>query len=104
MSDPSALNIPINQALTSDMLLGLKPCAPKSRSYRISIAPINKSVFNPSDQIIFELPTSRRGTWLDQSQSYLKFSVQFGSTTACDQGGSGIYLDNSAYSFIRTKM
>ena len=100
MSDPSALNIPINQALTSDMLLGLKPCAPKSRSYRISIAPINKSVFNPNDQIIFELPTSRKGTWLDQSQSYLKFSVQFASTTACDQGGSGIYLDNSAYSFL----
>jgi hypothetical protein len=101
MSDPSALNIPISQALTSDMLLGLKPCAPKSRSYRISIAPINKSVFNPSDQIIFELPTSRKGTWLDQSQSYLKFSVQCASTTACGQGGSGIYLDNSAYSFLQ---
>jgi len=66
----------------------------------ISIAPINKSVFNPNDQIIFELPTSRKGTWLDQSQSYLKFSVQFASTTACGQGGSGIYLDNSAYSFL----
>lgn len=101
MSDPSALNIPINQALTSDMLLGLKPCAPKSRSYRISIAPINKSVFSPNDQIIFELPTGRKGTWLDQSQSYLKFSVQFASTAATTGGGSGIYLDNSAYSFLQ---
>jgi hypothetical protein len=99
MSDPSALNIPLHQALTSDMLLGLKPAAPKSRSYRISIAPVNKSVFNPGDQVIFELPTGRKGTWLDQSQSYLKFSVQFASTAAVTSGGTGIYLDNSAYSF-----
>ena len=62
MSDPSALQVPVSQALTSDMLLGLKPSAPKSRSYRISIAPTNKSVFQPGDQIIWELPTSRRGT------------------------------------------
>ena len=101
MSDPSALNIPINQALTSDMLLGLKPCAPKSRSYRISIAPINKSVFQPNDQIIIELPTSRKGTWLDQSQSYLKFSVQFIAAANTGTLGSGIYLDNSAYSFLQ---
>eukprot|EP01041_Mallomonas_annulata_P015937 gene15937-33554_t len=82
MSDPSAIQIPIGTALTSDMLLGLKPSAPKSRSYRINIAPLNKSVFSPSDQIIIELPTGRKGTWLDQSQSYLKFSVQFASTAA----------------------
>ena len=40
MSDPSQLHVPIHTALTSDMMLGLKPSAPKSRSYRISIAPI----------------------------------------------------------------
>ena len=103
MSDPSALNVPVHQALTSDMLLGLKPAAPKSRSYRISIAPVNKSVFAPADQIIFELPTGRKGTWLDQSQSYLKFSVQFASTaaTVAAPGGSGIYLENTAYSFFQ---
>lgn len=103
MSDPSAINLPVSTALTSDMLLGLKPSAPKSRSYRISIAPVNKSVFSPSDQIIFELPTGRRGTWLDQSQSYLKFSVQFSSTAAAAgvAGGSGIYIENTAYSFIQ---
>lgn len=101
MSDPSALNIPISQALTSDMLLGLKPCAPKSRSYRISIAPINKSTFTGGDQMIFELPTSRKGTWLDQSQSYLKFTVQFQSTSAAASGANGIYIDNTAYSFFQ---
>ena len=63
MSDPSAIQLPVNQALTSDMLLGLKPSAPKSRSYRISVAPLNKNIFQPGDQMIFELPTGRRGTW-----------------------------------------
>jgi hypothetical protein len=101
MSDPSALNIPINQALTSDMLLGLKPSAPKSRSYRISIAPVNKSTFYGGDQMIFELPTSRKGTWFDQSQSYLKFTVKFKTNAACASGANGIYLDNTAYSFFQ---
>ena len=38
MSDPTALNIPVTQALTSQMLLGLLPSAPKSRSYRINVS------------------------------------------------------------------
>lgn len=101
MSDPSAIQLPVDQALTSDMLLGLKPSAPKSRSYRISVPPLNKNQFVPGDQVIFELPTGRRGTWLDQSQSYIKFSVQFSSTAAAAPQGSGIYLENSAYSFIQ---
>ena len=101
MSDPSAMNIPLHQALTSDMLLGLKPSAPKSRSYRLSVPPINQSVFTPGAQMIFECPTGRKGSWLDQSQSYLKFSVQCTSTAAANPQGTGVYLDNSAYSFIQ---
>ena len=101
MSDPSALNIPTNQALTSDMLYGLKPSAPKSRSYRLNISPINMSVFSPGTQIIFEVPSGRAGTYLDNSETYLKFSVQCTSTVACAVGGSGIYIDNTAYSFIQ---
>ncbi len=42
MADPSLnntlFNLPIDQAITSDMMLGLKPAAPRSRSYRISQA------------------------------------------------------------------
>ena len=107
MSDPSAINLPVSQALTSDMLLGLKPSAPKSRSYRLNVAPLNKTVFTGSDQMIFEIPCGRKGTWLDQSQSYLKFSVQVGANAACAVGVnnagiySGIYVDNSAYSFLQ---
>jgi hypothetical protein len=101
MSDPSAINIPVNTALTSDLLYGLKPSAPKSRSYRISIAPLNKNVFAPLDQCIFEIPTGRPGTYLDNSETYLKFSVQCASTAGSAVGGSGVYLENSAYSFFQ---
>ena len=103
MSDPNAILLPVHQALTSDMLLGLKPSAPKSRSYRISVAPLNASVFAPGSQMIFELPTGRKGTWMDQSQSYIKFSVQCQSTNnvAANAVNNGIYVENSAYSFIQ---
>jgi hypothetical protein len=101
MSDSSSLNIPLHTALTSDMQYGLKPSAPRSRSYRLSVSPLNKSVFVGGDQVIFEIPTSRKGTFLDQSQSYLKFSVQMGATAITPAGGTGIYLDNSAYSFLQ---
>ena len=97
----SAINIPVNTALTSDLLYGLKPAAPKSRSYRLNIAPLNKSVFQPLDQMIFEIPTGRQGTYLDNSETFLKFSVQCSSTAAVSQGNTGIYVDNSAYSFIQ---
>ena len=56
MSDPSAINLPVNVALTSDMMLGLKPSAPKSRSYRLNVSPLNKSIFVGLDQVIIEIP------------------------------------------------
>jgi len=102
MSDPAAIQIPVQTGVTSDLLIGLKPSAPKSRSYRISVAPLNKSTFSPGDQCIIELPVSRRGTYFDQSQSFLKFTVQCGTTTAITAaGGSGVYLENTAYSFLQ---
>jgi hypothetical protein len=102
MSDPQAINVPISQALTSDMMLGLKPCAPKSRSARVSIAPINKSIFSGGDVIQIEIPSGRKNSWLDPSQSYLKFSVQVSTTVAspATAGSGGVYIENSAYSFI----
>ena len=39
MSDSSNLQIPLTKSLTSDMMLGLKPTAPKSRTYRLSLPP-----------------------------------------------------------------
>ena len=102
MSDPTALNVPIpGYAMTSDAQYGLKPAAPKSRSYRVSVSPINKSVFVGGDQIVWEIPTGRRGTFLDTSQSFLKFSVQFQAAGNVVPGFTGIYLENSAYCFFQ---
>ena len=87
MTDTSGLQIPLSKSLTSDMLYALKPSAPRSRSYRLSLPPLNKSIFTSNDQIIFEIQTGRKGTYLDQTQSYLKFGVQCSSTTAVPQQG-----------------
>ena len=99
MSDNSGLNIGVSQALTGDMMLGLKPSAPRSRAYRVSVAPNNKQIFGSTDTIYIDIPTSRPNTWYDPSQSYLKFSVQCSATAACAVI-DGIYVDNTAYSFF----
>ena len=102
MSDSSSLgNLAAHQALTGDMMLGLKPSAPKSRSYRVSITPNNKQVFGGTDCIYIDIPTSRPNTWYDPAQSYLKFSVQC-KTTGAVNGTTidSMYVDNTAYSFF----
>jgi hypothetical protein len=84
------------------MNLGLIPAAPRSRSYRISVAPVNQSTFLANQQIVFELPTGRRNTWYDGSQSYLKFSVKCKTDAACAQYvPDGVSLENTAYSFFQ---
>ncbi len=102
MSDPSQINVPISTALTSDMMLGLKPAAPRSRSYRLSVAPLNQSTFSANQQLVFELPTGRKSTWLDQSQTYLKFSVKCKTDAAAAQTAQrGVNIENTAYSFFQ---
>lgn len=102
MSDPSQINVPISVGITSDMQLGLKPAAPRSRSYRLSVAPVNQSTFTANQQIIFELPTGRRNTWYDGSQSYLKFSVKCTSNSArTEDTQNGVRIENTAYSFFQ---
>lgn len=96
-------DIPTSETLTSDMCLGLKPTCPVgSRSYRVNIPPSNKNVFTPGDTMIFDI-NGRPNSWLDQSQTYLKFSVQFSSTAiaTANSVGTGIFVENSAYSFIQ---
>ena len=101
MTDLSSFGIPLEKRITSSMMYGLKPSAPTSRSYRLSLAPQNKSTFVPGDQVIFEIPTGRgKNVYLDQSQCYYKFGVQVGTAAASPVGGAGIYIDNTAYSFI----
>jgi len=76
----------------------LKPSAVRSRSYRASIAPTNKSTFSPGDQAIFYVPGGRRNTYLDTSQTYIRFTIKNNDTTASTSATaqSTFFLDNNA--------
>jgi len=75
MTDTESL-IPNNQAITSDLDFRLKPSACRSRSYRASILPTNKSTFNPTDTCIIYIPGGRRNTYLDCGQSYMRMTIK----------------------------
>lgn len=104
MSDPSQI-INNSIALTSDLQYTLKPSAPKSRSYRLSVPALNKSTFQANDSMIFEIPVGRgRNVYLDQSQSYLKFNMQCVTnvqTTGNTVGSTSVSIENTAYSFFQ---
>ena len=92
MTDSSAL-LPNSVALTSDLLFNLKPSAVRSRSYRASILPSNKTSFNPSETAIMYIPGGRRNTYLDVDQSYLRFTIKVNSADS--------YLDNNGACIIQ---
>jgi hypothetical protein len=96
MTDSSAL-LPNTIGLTSDCQFNLKPSAVRSRSYRASIAPTNKSTFNPGDTCIMYIPGGRKNTYLDATQSYLRFTIKNNDTTASTSTTNAyFYLDNNA--------
>ena len=75
MTDSSAL-LPNAQAVSSDCLFNLKPSAVRSRSYRASILPTNASSFTCGQTAILYVPGGRRNTYLDCSQSYIRYTVK----------------------------
>lgn len=97
MTDSSTL-LPNVIGISSDCQYNLKPSAVRSRSYRSSIAPTNKSSFNPSDTAIMYISGGRRNTYLDTTQSYIRFSIKNNDTTSSTGiGANGAFLlDNNA--------
>lgn len=95
MTDTSPL-INNSVVITSDLNYNLKPSAVRSRSYRGSIMPTNKSTFSPSDTCIIYIPGGRRNTYLDTKQTYARFTVRQTSVP----GNETMYLDGSANSVI----
>jgi hypothetical protein len=105
MTDTSHFGIPLEHRLTQDMQYGLKPSALPSRSTRLSLTPNNGTTFTPNSQIKFDIPVGKGlNCFLDHTQSYKKFGVQFQTTAAANAGGTGVYLDNSAYSFFQQQI
>lgn len=98
MTDTSAL-VPNSVGITSDLQFNLKDSAVRSRSYRASIAPTNKSTFNPADTCIMYIPGGRRNTYLDPQQSYIRYTIKNNDTTSSiagtDAGQAQFYLDNN---------
>ena len=95
MSDPSSLNLPNQIALTSDLMYTLKPSGGRSRNYRASILPTNKSSFSASDTAIVYVPGGRRGTYLDVGQSYMRYTIKnIDPTNSFNLDGSGACVIN----------
>jgi hypothetical protein len=78
------------QAITSDLNFSLKPSGVRSKSYRASILPTNKSTFNPTDTCIIYIPGGRRNTYLDVNQSYMRMTIKNNDAT------QAFKLDNCA--------
>lgn len=100
MTDSASL-VPNVMGISSDCQYNLKPSAVRSRSYRASIAPTNKSSANPGDQLLCYVPGGRRNTYLDTTQSYIRYTIKNNDTTASVSGGTAstealFNLDNNA--------
>lgn len=77
----------------------IKRRAMASRSYRVRVAPSNKTSFNPGETIFLDLPSNLSGTFMDMSQTYIRFKVTY-------NGGAGqvnkMCLDKcGAYGFLQ---
>ena len=94
MTDTSDL-LANSVGVSDQVLYNLKPSAARSRSYKVVLQPINASSFQPSSQIIFQIPAGRRGTYLDPTASFIKFSVQNNDIIT-----SSFFTDNNAYCFF----
>jgi len=92
MTDNQGL-LPNNVSITSDLLYDLKPSSGRGRSYRCSIQPTNKQTFSGGDTAILMIPCGRRGTFLDNQSSYIKYTivnneVALGKTAFLDNNGA----------------
>ena len=94
MSDPSAILLPVHQALTSDMMLGLKPSAPKSRWTRlwnsnvvVRLPVLLLSAESVSSNLEFALPRQSltKTHQLRCAASVARWSAQFQWTVSCHQ-------------------
>jgi hypothetical protein len=98
MSTDTSQLLPNSVAVSSDCLFNLKPSSVRARTMRVSIPTSNKSTFNPSDLAIFYIPGGRRNTYLDPTQTYIRYTVQNNDTTV--SANNFIQFDGSGASII----
>lgn len=83
-------------ALSSTVQYDLKPAAAPARQYRQNIPPSNLTTATAGDVIRLDFPVNRRGTYLNQEMSFLKFRFNNNNGDA----GNGLTPDDSAYGLI----
>jgi len=94
MTDANSLLLPNTQAVSSDCLYNLKASSVRARSYRASIPPSNSQTFTGAQTAIFYIPCGRKNSFIDPTQTYLKFTVKN------NDGTNAFFVDNIASSFI----
>lgn len=77
----------------------IKRRAMASRSYRVRIAPSNKTSFSPGETIFLDLPSNLSGTFMDMTQTYIRMKVNYYNTSTA---AVGCALDKcGAYGFLQ---
>ena len=69
-------------SLSDSLVYSPKPSAVSSSKARWNQPSYNKSSFNPGEVIMINIPTGRRGSFLNTRMSYLKFKVTNTGTDA----------------------
>ena len=69
-------------SLSDSLVYSPKPSAVSSSKARWNQPSYNKSTFNPGDVVMLNIPTGRRGSFLNTRMSYLKFRVTNKGTDA----------------------
>lgn len=93
MTDTNAL-LPNAQAVPTEMGYGLKPSMVASRQYYTVISPQSSSTnITPGSTVTLRIPCGRKNTFLDPTQSFLKYTIK---NNDADQSN----FDGSAYSVL----
>jgi len=94
-----ATEIIVPSALPQEMNFALPASLPSCKNFEIRVQPINAQSFTAGNTIQIDIPSGRKGQYLDCSTTYLRYKVSFqhaGVTTGADYS----HLIGSAYSFF----
>lgn len=81
-------------ALPTELSLAPKPQGVQANSRRINITPLNNTIWNPSDSILWDFPVNRACTYLNGQETVLMLRVK-------NNDSAPMYVDHNAASFIQ---
>ena len=85
---------PNPKAISSDLMYSVKSGAVPGRAYRASIQSTNSQMYQPGGLAVAYIPCGRQNTYLDNTQSYIRYTVQQNSST------NSFNIDNTAFCFL----